>query len=365
MKNRAFARQNEKTQIRSLKGQENLALREVWEEVFWEDSKEFTDYYFKEKAARNQGLALCGSEGIRAMLFLSPYQMQLRVGEDWECREVNYIVGVATREEYRHRGYMNRLLKEALELIHGKHQPFVFLMPANPRIYEPYQFTYVYDRTEYEILHTAEPQIQFMDEGEIPRLREFACRRLAENYDVFIRRDEEYYQVLMKELEAQGGGISICKSQGEIVGYFLYTKEEQETVQEAEGLEGKELPFKKKEEKKPVIMARITDVKQMLSMLRTAEGTIEVLFAVEDALLEANSGVWRCIWSKERALIQKTRKGSAKALAVTIDALTAWVFGYKGAEECFAADRVSEAEDSLRCLGEVQTLKRVFINEIV
>ena len=61
-------------------------------------------------------------------------------------QEIYYIVGVATKEKYRHRGYMDRILKAALSFIRKKEQPFAFLMPANPNIYLPYQFTYIYDK---------------------------------------------------------------------------------------------------------------------------------------------------------------------------------------------------------------------------
>ena len=35
----------------TMEGEECISLRPLWEEVFWEDSKEFTDYYFEEKAS--------------------------------------------------------------------------------------------------------------------------------------------------------------------------------------------------------------------------------------------------------------------------------------------------------------------------
>ena len=106
------------TVVKRLEQEACLTLRPLWEEVFYEDSVEFTDYYFQEKAVRNRGFVLQGmgekAEEVRAMLYLSPYPMMLRVGCEWECREICYIVGVGTKKEYRHRGYMNRLLRAAL-----------------------------------------------------------------------------------------------------------------------------------------------------------------------------------------------------------------------------------------------------------
>ena len=50
----------------------------------------------------------------------------------------NYIVAVATKKEYRHRGYMRILLKKALRDMADMGMPFVFLMPASESIYAPF-----------------------------------------------------------------------------------------------------------------------------------------------------------------------------------------------------------------------------------
>lgn len=56
----------------TMEGEECISLRPLWEEVFWEDSKEFTDYYFEEKAARNRAYALRIGKDCVSMLHLSP-----------------------------------------------------------------------------------------------------------------------------------------------------------------------------------------------------------------------------------------------------------------------------------------------------
>ncbi len=121
--------------IKELDGEECLKLRGLWEEVFWEDSKEFTDYYFEEKARKNHAFCLQIGEEAVSMLYLSPYSMWIRVGDRFMEQEIYYIVGVATKEKYRHRGYMDRILKASLSFIRKKGHPFAFLMPANPNIY--------------------------------------------------------------------------------------------------------------------------------------------------------------------------------------------------------------------------------------
>lgn len=402
-----------KTILRILEKEACLTLRPLWEEVFYEDSAEFTDYYFREKAKRNRAFALEGAEGMRAMLHLSPNLMLLRSGTGWECREIPYIVGVATKQEYRHRGYMDRLLRAALNDMYENKMPFAFLMPANAAIYEPYQFTYIYDRQEYALREGEGEPVDFMDEKEIPGLMAFATDWLSRHCDVFIRRDEEYYKVLLKELKAQNGGICLLHTaeegsdgKSEIGGYFLYAKEEEKgEIQEAVSGDasyeaGREprLPFLSRAEKTPMIMARIVDVKEMLSLLRAKDGEVEVVVEIDDPILAANNGRWRCKWSAQRSCIQKlshtsecltkpTEEQSSEAeteaeagngveiLHVTIQNLTAWVFGYQSAKICFeiAVDgeetevKGSESKKRrlLEQLAKVQVLSRVFINEIV
>ena len=223
-------------------GEDCKSLRALWEEVFYGDSRKFTDYYFKEKAALNHGYVLRDGEMPVSMLYLSPYPVMLRSGDTFACRELNYIVGVATKEPYRHRGCMDRLLKEALRDMYGKAQPFTFLMPADCAIYRPYQFTYIYRRAEYTLGNgpvTGRGKtctmggMKKMGKEDLPFLAEFAQAYMERHYDVFIRRDIPYFTRMEKELQAQEGGIFLAGEKDGIKGYLLYAEEEQGEIQEA------------------------------------------------------------------------------------------------------------------------------------
>ena len=85
--------------IQKIKGEACKKTRALWEEVFFEDSIQFTDYYFENKAQRNIGYTI-GEEPYDAMMFRTPYMLQ--IGE--VQREISYLVGVATRKECRHSG---------------------------------------------------------------------------------------------------------------------------------------------------------------------------------------------------------------------------------------------------------------------
>ena len=131
---------NKFMKIEKIIGENCNATRPLWEEVFYEDSAQFTDYYFAYKAEKNIGYVI-GKNPYDAMMFRTPYRMQ--IGE--VQRDISYIVGVATRKECRHRGYMRQLLMHSFGEMYEEKEPFAFLMPANPAIYEPFDFQYIYE----------------------------------------------------------------------------------------------------------------------------------------------------------------------------------------------------------------------------
>ncbi len=412
--------------IKEITGEECLALRTLWERVFSEDSHEFTDYYFEEKAGRNRAFVLYPDTGEAvearysdmgdteelitadlkrevpaAMLHLSPYVMELRVGDTFASLEINYIVGVATEAKYRHRGYMRELLKASMDYMYAGNQPFAFLMPASPKIYEPFQFVYIYDKKKYKAKvlerqetirnsapgHSRRPwETAVLQRKEIPQLLHYANSRLKENYDVFIRRDEAYYYTLIRELEVQNGAIYLLRETeaeggGEkITGYFLYTQEGQETdIQEAlfdDDCFCQQSSFLEEAGDKPIIMARIMNVQTMLSLLRKKASTacseagdkedIILTIRIADPMLEGNNGIWQCSVGYREAGIQRCQDAGAEvSCSTTIDRLTSWVFGYRPPEECFEIPQNEQRGDVLCKLNGIKLFSSVFINEIV
>ena len=70
------------------------------------------------------------------MLHLNPYELMVNGSK----KDVDYIVAVATREPYRKRGYMGKLLRKALRDMYVSGRSFTFLMPASEAIYTPFDF---------------------------------------------------------------------------------------------------------------------------------------------------------------------------------------------------------------------------------
>ena len=300
--------------IHKMVGEECNKTRSLWEEVFWEDSIQFTDYYFKHKAKLNTGYVI-GEYPYNAMLFRTPYMLQ--IGE--VQKEISYIVGVATRREHRKKGYMRSLLERAFHEMYEEKQPFTFLMPANPAIYEPFDFRYVYQRDQWKFkesqneLRAAEITCKkSLDTNgvldgiymvsqireELPEfpvfemLANYANTILEKRYSIFAHRDVAYYERQLEESKAQNGDIYVLFRQNEIQGFYLYAKEEEDVyIQELLKNNEEDLAYIEKIGKKPIIMARIVHMEEMLKLVKSAK-EIEVVIQVEDPWIKENEGIY-------------------------------------------------------------------------
>lgn len=342
----------EKLQLRLLEKEACLEAEALWREVFCEDTEIFTDYYFSHKAAKNRGLVLEGEDGIRSMLYLTPEHMA--VGEE----EVDsaYIVGVATKEKYRHRGYMASLLEEVFRILYREGMPFVFLMPASPDIYAPFDFTYIYDRPVWKAESLKRERLRVMTDQDADRMAAFAQEFLEKEKDVYIFRDRAYYKEQIKELAAQEGCIfgyeEMLSGTRSLKGLCMYTNEGgiPDILEVLAGQDVEKRFVERGTKTEPLIMARIVNLKSMLSLLRS-EDALEFVLEVEDLRIAENSGSFICQVQKDAAKITQCANKRKPDLKIGIGELTAVLFGYQKARN--------------NIFKKMQFLTPVWINEIV
>ncbi len=353
------------TVLRDLTGDECLEAQGLWREVFSEDSPVFTAYYFARKARQNRGLVLKGPDGIRSMLYLTPEKMSV-LGRPVDSV---YLVGVATKEKYRRRGYMAFLLKEALGLLYREGIPFLFLMPASPAIYRPFDFTYIYEKPVWDPARLKKEKLRIMGEPDAKRLSAFASSFLQTHKGVYVLHDTAYYIQQAAELAAQNGCIYGYEENGKLKGICLYTCEDHSPqIQEVLAEEETEKRFiQRTGAHQPVIMARIVHARQMLSCLHLREGEAFAL-SLQDPLLLENNGVFLCRPGRSETQVTfqnetpEHREGMRPALwhadgedfplfYADIASLTAALFGSKRAAEKIGFP--------------IRPLAPVWINEIV
>lgn len=371
-------------EIRRLAGEACKTTRQLWEEVFVEDSPKFVDYYYEKKASHNIAY-VSGEEPYEAMLFRTPYTVQILD----RVRELSYIVGVATREEFRHKGKMTALLMKAMEEMYSQRQPFTFLMPANPEIYRPFGFHYVYERPQWSFkdedfaLKVLEPiigtpksitlpkeepgqrqelqaaemesartekrqkaagekaqtEIQLFSlsgllqelraddrreaEGKIMnRLADFANQWLARHYQIYVKRDVRYFERQLEENQAENGDIFLLTSGEKLEGFFLYAREGGEIfIQEMmESQPGGFSFLHQGEEKKPIIMARIIHLEEMMKLIKSPHNRT-VLIDIEDPLLPQNDGLYLWELTPFGSRVTRQREGQKAEVFMTVDEL--------------------------------------------
>lgn len=344
--------------IKYLTEAEKQDSRELWEEAFPEDSREFDDYYYREKVEKNRILALVEEpEQIQAMIQLNPYLVQAG-----SCRwQVDYLVGVATRKERRHRGYMRRLLQQMMGDMREASMPFCFLMPAAEAIYRPFGFTYIFDQPSWRLRASVENRLRrekvtLTESGMIAaEAAAWMMDWLQNHYQVFAVRNEAYVKTLLAELASENGVLEALYDGERLTGFLAdwgWNKKEQRLLYaEASYIEETAKP-------KPAIMARIITPEEFVKPIRLKAEELEELTVnlwLEDPLIPQNQGLWLWHLNKktswlERAEVPVSGEASAK---LTITELTSWLFGYSVPEPAEALDE------------RIETLQGVFLDEVV
>ncbi len=358
--------------VKYLTEPEKQECRPRWEEAFPEDSPSFVDYYFSEKCKDNKILAIGETEGsafeVEAMVQGNPYLLQ--VGKKrWT---IDYLVGIATRQERRGRGYMAMLLGKYLKDSREQQVPFTFLMPANEAIYLPFGFACIFDQPLYEWAPDALKGLT--KRALLPwRNQEAYHNRAAdaavwmnawldERYKVHSVRNTDYLYRLLTELTSEDGTFDIYYDEDDIVGIqseWGLSQREQRLLYANDGL------ITRTGEKKGAIMARlITPEKVMREITLPAgceEEDVSIRIRITDPLIDDNNADWVWTLSELGSRVEKVLDDDPEwsvtenraDLEISIEDLTTWLFGY-GVPEA--------AEPFARY---VQPLSPVFLDEVV
>lgn len=358
--------------IRYVSGQGKHKTRPLYEACFSEDSREFVDYYYKIKTRDNKILVLEEGGEIRSMLQLNPYCLN-------DGKLYSYIVAVATDSHCRRLGYMARLLQRTLEDAYEQQQAFLYLMPADEAIYTPFGFRFVYEKENYilnkdlinldklldcEISDVIRPlnsmltncdknirqqlseqlsaySVSVLREADasdgsreqIKTLAMFSETLLAGQYRVYVRRQPEYYEKLLYELQAEQGGILLLWQGEYLVGYVIFSREEEQpSIQEvmlssaAQKLCALFLPL---EEKTPLIMARIANVEESARWLRTAKtcAPAKAVIQITDDMIGLNNGSFLLTAADGQVEIKRLSDEGSPDVRIDIGDYTQLLFG--------------------------------------
>lgn len=339
---------------------EKRETRALWEEVFPEDSESFNDYYYTEKIKNNRIMAVREGSEIVSMLHLNPYRVMVK-NQIWRCE---YIVGVGTKASKRRQGHMRTMLTGMLEDLYQEGRQFCFLMPADPAIYAPFDFTYIFDQPHWKLKQGTDiEKVSYdLEKGSehhpVQELADWMNMWLHNQYEVYVFRDYAYIETLLKELRSEQGELNLLYNEDRLVGieclWGIKEKEQRMLLCET--------PYREEERPAvPAIMARIVNLENFIKVIRLKRGCgkeeLCVNLMVEDNLCRGNAGNWRWYIKSTGSVLERIEDSQmagaeASRLKITIRDLTSWLFGYQTPEEGSWMDLI-------------QPLKGVFLDEVV
>lgn len=379
----------------------------LWNACFPEDSDGFVRYYFTEKTRDNRILVKKENGLILSMVHYNPYRVRVK-GQTWD---LDYLVGVATEPARQREGHFRDMFCHMLADMRTAGRPITYLVPVNPKVYEPLGFSFFGDVPTWRVKDGMlgddaggrSVQLEKPDPDGVPGLTRIPCQDTPEDceraaaymekwlsarYEMYTCRDSAYVSRLVKELASEQGTL-----------YFLMDGEALVGLQAVWGIETREQRFLYGEDAyvektgvKPWNMARVTNVEALLErfMLKSREheaadvkaGTVKadsgdagerrvrILLEMEDSLIAENQGCF--LWAMDAAGSSAVRMSGETdpdegdpASVVKIKAnsqmLIGWLFGYRKPEEIWP-----ELDDeALRTLALVDTVDGVFLDEIV
>ncbi len=335
--------------------------KKLWENNF-DDTAKYVKYYFDDRWKESITF-LCDD---KSMLHLNPYDIKL-FGEK---KTIFYIVGVCTDKEYRHKGYMDFMLKTVFGKLYNENVPFVYLMPASEKIYTPYGFRGMYNVTSFKALKKDDcgkvyndciescdiKEFDDLSKREKIELSNYAAMKLEREFECFVDRDNSYFEHKNKEMKACEGSVLILMRDGEVMGYAMYLCEDEPEVVEivadkedtdifveklfdyaANDTENKAAEMKIifdesyfiKEQNKSfaffiseentgkMLMARIIDIRAFVGMIKLKGCAEEYYIEITDDFIKENNGRWDIILS-DKSVIKRGKSDENKYQKLTI-----------------------------------------------
>ena len=345
---------------RILKAEDSSQVISLWDYCFEKKDSPFSRWFFSESFRPDRTLGSFQGEKLKAMLNLAPYTLRLKEADI----AVSYIVGIATWPEYRGKGEIKKLLKEAFWAMREWGEPLAILMPSRPEFYYPFDFQLYHHRLFYQVLPEELRRIAGvgMELFEATEAEAELLKKVADNafssYEGRTLRSREKWRSLLKLNELEGGRAYLIGTRENPTGYFFYTLNDSKlkisdwAAATSEALAGMAQfiyqhraqaktaewmsivndPFqfllpetKGRAELFPFMTSRIADVEKLIPMLRLS-GFGEVNIQIKDDFLEWNSGIFN--WKAENGKSEFVRRDNEKPdLEITIGGLAQWLFG--------------------------------------
>lgn len=314
-------------------------FRRMWCCIF-EDPQTYEDFYFQTIYPKNCVLAAQKGNTIVGMIHLNPYQMYINGNQ----HSLHYIVGVATRNEFRRQGIMRRMLVTCMRDMADAGEVFTYLMPADQAYYEPFDFVFIQKfYTERKDGIKGETHVLELPEESYWQAADYIDLYLKKHYQVFTSVDVDYLEQLHLECMAENGGLLIYKQNNCLNGFCCYGQDENGVYVRqifAEDInafvrdlqryfQDQKIEFTfdgSKTDSSEAIMARILRLDLLFPLLKSS-AICSFIINIEDSYLEHQNGSFQIWLDKMGCRIERTAQTSDRS--ITIQDLTKILFGFE------------------------------------
>ena len=205
-----------------LKSYDVTAVRQLWD-VCFDDSSEFTDWFFEKKFRQENTLVIREDKRVAAALQVLPMNLSLR----GKAFQTGFVVGVSTSPEQRGKGYATALLEDAFALMKERGVPYTSLYPVS------YDF---YRRVGYEIGSDIQRYTVFADQLDaLYASPEYECQsaygyaegmkalyqEFIQRYSGAVLRDGAAWERKLEEVALEDETLVVTRK-GDVAAYAFY-----------------------------------------------------------------------------------------------------------------------------------------------
>lgn len=194
---------------------EVASIYALWKEYFGFDDGGWIDDYFERNFRREFCYIIKQGNELIATLCAHPHTMML----DGKQIPIRFIIGVITKKEYQHQGYMHTLLETLFQNTQDTTGLYI-LQAYHPEIYTSSGFTMRYIASIYQLEHTVSPTLCSTDIVEPSSLLQVSNAFLMQ-YDGYIKRDIAWFENLLIETGKQDYQSFGVMENGLLVGYCI------------------------------------------------------------------------------------------------------------------------------------------------
>lgn len=368
--------------------------KDIWRENFT-DSEEEIDFYFKTIYKDKNFLLLEEDSEIKASLHENPYDISF----NGNILPSFYIVAVAVSPEYRGKGYMRKLLNHSLKNALSNNRDIVFLSPINTEIYSNFGFGYISGLEHYKLKLDDIPFNSINRDIEIKKAGEEDFNNIIELYNkkmkntnIYLERDKKYFNRIKAEIENENGKIYVFYREKRITGYLIcYFREEEifareffyydiETVKTMLAFiktfkeyyqnfkvttpQGSNFNFlfpnqlKVEKKENPFILARILNVKNILSYLNIKGTAFNI--KVRDNIIDENNDVFSI---EEDGNVEKIDNIDEWNIDIDIRDLATLVSGYMSIDDLVELKKIRVNNIDLKVLSNIFKKQKNYIQE--